>query len=248
MEIRAGTSGYSYPEWKGGFYPAKLPSAAMLAYYAERLPAVELNNTFYRMPRRDVVASWAAQVPETFRFAVKVSQRITHRKRLQEVEEDLDYLLVQLEPLGARLGPLLVQLPPNFRRDTARLARFLDHLAGRARAAFEFRSETWLDGEVFACLRERGAALVASETDETDETAAALHETAPFGYLRLRRSEYTAPGLAAWMDRVRPLAWQEAFVFFKHEVAGPALAEQFNRLARRAIPVRPAASRAHEVG
>jgi len=237
MEIRAGTSGYSYKEWKGAFYPAVIAPSEMLAYYAERLSAVEINNTFYRMPRREVVESWARSVPDTFRFAVKVSQRITHRKRLVDVEEDLDFLLDQLAPLGPQLGLLLVQLPPNLPVDLGRLERFLDHLAARVRAAFEFRHASWLDEPVLACLRDRGAALVASETDEAP---AALHETARFGYLRLRRTDYPPGDLADWVARVRALAWEEAYVFFKHETTGPALAAEFAALAQRgrAISVR----------
>jgi uncharacterized protein YecE (DUF72 family) len=248
MEIRAGTSGYSYKEWKGSFYPEKLAPAEMLSYYAARLPAVEINNTFYRMPKREVVEAWAGQVPQGFRFAIKVSQRITHRKRLKEVEEELDYLLGQLEPLGERLGLLLVQLPPNAKKNVERLERFLDHLAGRARAAFEFRHESWGDGEVLDCLRARGAAWVASESTDAE---AALHETAPFGYLRLRREDYTTPDLTAWVDRLRALPWEEAYIFFKHEVAGPALADEFNALAghRRAVRARAKdATGAREVG
>jgi uncharacterized protein YecE (DUF72 family) len=247
MEIRAGTSGYSYPEWRGAFYPEKLAPAAMLAYYGGQLPAVEINNTFYRMPRGDVVETWARSVPESFRFAVKVSQRITHRKRLVDVEDDLDHLLAQLEPLGARLGPLLVQLPPNLPADLPRLERFLSHLAGRARAAFEFRHASWHGEAVLACLRERDAALVASESDE----APALFEaTARFGYLRLRRREYAAGDLADWVARVRGCAWDEAYVFFKHELGGPALAAEFNALASRgrAIPVRHRPHGAREAG
>jgi uncharacterized protein YecE (DUF72 family) len=237
MEIRAGTSGYSYPAWRGSFYPETLAPSAMLAYYAEQLPAVEINNTFYRMPKRDVVETWARSVPESFRFAVKVSQRITHRKRLVDVEDDLDHLLAQLEPLGARLGPLLVQLPPNLPADLERLERFLAHLAGRARPAFEFRHASWHGDAVLACLRERGAALVASESDEA---AATCEATARFGYLRLRRNEYAAGDLADWVHRVRGSAWDEAYVFFKHELGGPALAAEFNALAGRgrAIAVR----------
>ncbi len=239
MELRAGTSGYSYKEWKGSFYPEKLPAARMLAFYAERLPAVEINATFYRMPKREVVAGWAAQVPEHFRFAVKASQRISHHKRLKEVDEELDYLLGQLEPLGARLGVLLVQLPPHLRSDVERLERFLDHLGGRVRVAFEFRHESWRESAVVDCLRARGAALVASESDDD---AAWLEGTAAFGYLRLRRSGYARPELVAWLDRLRALAWDEAFVFFKHEDAGagPALAAELLALAgsasRRVAP------------
>jgi uncharacterized protein YecE (DUF72 family) len=255
MEIRAGTSGYSYKEWKGSFYPAKIAPAEMLAYYAERLSAVEINNTFYRMPRSEVVESWARSVPDTFRFAVKVNQRVTHRKRLADVEDELDYLLEQLAPLGPRLGLLLVQLPPNLPADLARLERFLDHLGSRARAAFEFRHASWLSDPVLACLRDRGAAWVTSETDDDPErrdppsAPPALHETAPFGYLRLRRTDYRAGDLADWLARVKALAWDEAYVFFKHEVSGPALAAEFAALAQRgrAIPVRPAA-RARETG
>jgi uncharacterized protein YecE (DUF72 family) len=246
MEIRAGTSGYSYKEWKGTFYPAKIAPAEMLTYYAQWLTAVEINNTFYRMPRREVVEGWARSVPETFRFAAKVSQRITHRKRLEGVEEELDYLLEQLAPLGPRLGLLLVQLPPNLPVDLARLERFLDHLGSRVRAAFEFRHASWIAEPVLACLRDRGAALVAAETDEAP---AALHETARFGYLRLRRTDYEPVDLADWVARVRALAWDEAYVFFKHEVSGPALAAEFAELcrARRAIPVRRG-ERAREAG
>jgi uncharacterized protein YecE (DUF72 family) len=246
MEIRTGTSGYSYKEWKGSFYPEKIAPAEMLAHYAERLGAVEINNTFYRMPRREVVEGWARSVPESFRFAAKVSQRITHRKRLADVGEELDYLLDQLAPLGNRLGLLLVQLPPNLPLDLARLERFLDQLGARARAAFEFRHASWIDEPVLACLRDRGAALVASETDETP---ARLHATARFGYLRLRRTDYRSGDLADWYARVRALAWDEAYVFFKHEVSGPALAAEFAGLARhaRAAPVRRA-ERAREAG
>ena len=245
MRILAGTSGFSYKEWKGSFYPAKLPARDMLAFYAQRLPAVELNNTFYRMPKREVVAGWAETVPEAFRFAVKVSQRITHRKRLKEVGEELDYLLAQLEPLGQRLGTLLVQLPPNLKLDTERLERFLDALDGRARAALEFRHESWLCDEVFALLRARDAALVASEGDAGE---AALHETASFGYLRLRRDDYRSADLQRWLGRIRGLAWEDAFAFFKHEDAGsgPARAAEFLALAERGgrrVPAGRAAAR-----
>ena len=248
MEIRAGTSGYSYKEWKGSFYPEKCAPGDMLAWYAERLPSVEINNTFYRMPKREVVENWAAQTPADFRFAIKVSQRITHRKRLKEVEEEVDFLLGQLEPLGDRLGVLLVQLPPNAKQNLERLERFLGHLDGRARAAFEFRHESWEDDAVLACLRAHGAAWVASETEESE---AALHETAGFGYLRLRREDYATPDLVAWADRLRATAWRETFVFFKHEVAGPALADEFNALAaRRAVrvPAKKRATRKREAG
>ena len=233
MHLRVGTSGFAYKEWKGSFYPEKIQPADMLAAYASKLSAVEINNTFYRMPKREVVAQWASQVPEAFRFAVKVSQRITHRKRLKDVSEELDYLLSVLEPLGDRLGTLLVQLPPFLRCDVARLEAFLDALDGRARAALEFRHESWLDVPVMQCLRDRGAALVVSETEDG---AGPLEALAEFGYLRLRRTDYTEASLREWWQRVRPLAWSELFVFFKHEdeAGGPAWADAFVAVAGQA--------------
>lgn len=251
MEIRAGTSGFAYKEWKGSFYPEKTRPADMLGLYAARLPAVEINNTFYRMPKREVVEGWAASVPEGFRFAVKASQRITHRKRLADAEEETDFLLGQLAPLGEKLGAVLLQLPPYLRANRERLERFLDHWAGRAPLAVEFRHGSWNEPAVHEALRARGAALVAAETD--DETGE-LTETAPFGYLRLRRTDYTTPELAGWLARLRATAWREAFVFFKHEdaAAGPAFAEELLALAARgrarAVRGRGAGAGAREAG
>jgi uncharacterized protein YecE (DUF72 family) len=166
MRILVGTSGYAYKPWKGPFYPEDLKDAAMLSYYAERLPTVEINNTFYRMPKRDVVERWAADTPESFRFVLKASQRITHRKRLRDVDEELEYFCRTASALGERLGPLLFQLPPYVKADRERLKDFLGKLPAGHRAAFEFRHESWFDDAVFEALREAGAAHCLADTDE----------------------------------------------------------------------------------
>ena len=232
MRLHVGTSGFSYDEWRGSFYPEELASDAMLGYYAERLGAVEINNTFYRMPQRSLVESWTSRVPESFRFVFKTPQRITHHRRLKDVGEDVGYFLDQLAPAGARLGALLVQCPPNLKKDLPRLESFLASLppGDGARVAFEFRNASWHDEEVFGRLRERGAALVASDVDEEPE--AAIVRTADWGYLRLRRTAYPVEALQRWAEKIRAQAWSDAFVFFKHEDAGtgPKLAAEFTRV------------------
>lgn len=229
MVIRAGTSGFSYKEWKGDFYPEDLAASDMLSYYASRLPAVEINNTFYRMPKAGVLESWAEQTPESFRFVLKASRRITHFKRLDDVDEDVRYFLETAGTLGARLGAVLFQLPPNFKADLDRLAAFLDLLGAPERTAFEFRHPSWNAEGVAELLTERGAALV---TADTDEEAGEITRTGPLGYLRLRRTNYPAEQLADWGTRVRDAGWADAYVFFKHEdeAAGPRMAEAFMEL------------------
>ncbi len=236
MELLVGTSGFSFPEWKGTFYPADLPGKKMLRYYAERLGTVEINNTFYRMPKREMLAGWCEQVPAGFRFAVKAPQRITHWKRLVDAGEDTAYFLAQLEALGDRLGAVLFQLPPNLKRETAeerangepgRLERFLPLLATTpAPFAFEFRHESWDDPAVGAAVVAAGGAVCASDTDERP---AELVPGARFGYLRLRKSDYDDAALSAWAARLRDQGWTRAFVFFKHEDEGrgPQLARRF---------------------
>jgi len=235
MEIRAGTSGYSYKEWLGSFYPAKLPASEMLSFYAGLLPAVEINNTFYRLPKPSVVESWGAQVPPSFRFAVKASQRITHRKRLKEAAEETAYLLRTIATLGEKLGVLLFQLPPNMRLDRDRLAAFLDLLPEGTKAAFEFRHPSWRDASTADLLRARDFALVVADTD--DEPADEIAAVARWGYLRLRRADYDAAAIAAWAERIARQPWSEAFVFFKHEDAGKGaqFAERISTLAAGAI-------------
>ncbi len=227
MRPLAGTSGFSYDEWEGVFYPEDLPSGERLAFYASKLPAVEINNTFYRMPRSSVVAAWAGAVPSEFRFVFKAPQRISHHKRLKDAGEELHYLLEQLAPAGERTGALLVQCPPNLKKDAGRLAAFLEQLPATTRAAFEFRQPSWFEEEVYAALRAKGCALVLSDVDGAPEPP--LVPTARWGYLRLRRTSYTSADLARWVETIRAQPWEEVFVFFKHEEAGtgPRLAREF---------------------
>src|SRR5215510_8349346 len=201
MKLHVGTSGYSYKEWKGNFYPEDLPAKEMLAYYSRCLPAVEINNTFYRLPQPSMIENWRDQVPAGFRFSVKATQRITHIKRLKNCAEETKYLLDTASLLGERLGVVLFQLPPNSKKDTERLKDFLACLPESIRAAFEFRHESWFDDETLGLLREKDCALVVSDTDEKP-----LHEiisTAGWGYLRLRRVVYEQNDLAEWMGPVQ---------------------------------------------
>ena len=231
MKYRVGTSGFSYKEWKGTFYPEDLADKEMLRYYAERLDAVEINNTFYRMPTRRLLEGWVEQVPESFAFALKAPRRITHQKKLSGVEEDVGYLLDTTTALGPRLGPILVQLPPYLKKDVALLADFVALIPEGARAAVEFRSSSWFDDEVYDTLRARGVALVVSDMDDKPEPP--VVRTAPFGYARLRRAEYDDTSMAAWAGRFAEGGWDETYVFFKHEEAGtgPRYAARFRELA-----------------
>ena len=230
MRLLAGTSGFSYKEWVGEFYPDKTPSKAMLANYATRLAAVEINNTFYRMPTAAASQAWRAQVPDSFRFAIKVPRRISHIKRLRACGEELRILSAALADLAPCLGSLLVQLPPHARCDEAALTAFLKEVPDETRVAFEFRNESWLVPTVFKLLESRNAALVQSESDETFEP---LPWTADWAYLRLRRVVYTAEDLHRWLDRIAASGVTEAQVFFKHEdgATGPKLAAQLLAMA-----------------
>jgi len=230
MIIYAGTSGYSYKEWKGHFYPEKLPAGDMLSFYAQRLGAVEINNTFYRLPKESVLDGWAAQVPEDFRFSIKASRRITHFKRLKQTDDETAYLLRVLGTLGPMLGVVLFQLPPNFKKDLPRLESFLDLLPPRAPTAFEFRHQSWFADDVVAVLKDRGCALCLADTDDGDPPP--LVDTGSLGYLRLRRADYSDEDLRAWADRIEEQAWDRVFVFFKHEdeAAGPRMAQRFLEL------------------
>jgi uncharacterized protein YecE (DUF72 family) len=229
VRVRCGTSGYSYKEWKGSFYPEDLPAARMLAYYSERFATVEINNTFYRMPTAQLLTGWAAQVPPGMAFALKAPQRITHQKRLQDAAEPLVHFLEIAAVLGERLGPLLFQLPPNLKLDLPRLTDFLVLLPPTVRAAFEFRHASWHDDAVYAALQARGAALCIAESEEL---ATPLVATAGFTYLRLRKSAYQDAELTAWAERVRAQPWGDAFIYFKHEDAGvgPKLAARMQAL------------------
>ena len=237
--IHVGTSGYSYPEWRGTFYPERFPPAGMLPYYAERFHTVELNNTFYRMPTEKTIAGWDQGTPAGFVFALKVPQRITHFARLRDVADPLRYFLDTAGGLGAKLGPLLLQLPPNFRKDTARLDACLALVPPSARMAVEFRHASWLDEEVYALLRARNAALCVADTEESTTPAVV---TADFGYLRLRDRMYTREELLGWAATAARAEWRDAFVYFKHEESGtgPALARELVSLLAVAAPLEPA--------
>ncbi len=232
MKLHVGTSGYSYKEWKGNFYPEDLPAKEMLAYYSQRLPAVEINNTFYRLPQPSMIENWKEQVPKAFRFSIKASQRITHSRRINNVADETKYLLETVALLEERLGVVLFQLPPNMKKDTDRLRAFLDLLTDNTRSAFEFRHDTWFDAEVFELLSTKNCALVVSDTDEKPLTE--IISTAQWGYLRLRRTTYDENDLLEWMKRVQAQKWKDAFVFFKHEDegVGPKLAARFLELAK----------------
>lgn len=232
MNLYVGTSGYSYKEWKGSFYPQDLAAKAMLPYYAERLPAVEINNTFYRMPQQSMLENWRSQVPLSFRFSLKAPQRITHFKRLKETDEETKYFLETASVLGNGLGVVLFQLPPNMKKDLPRLESFLQSLPATTRATFEFRHPTWFDDDVLSVLQKNKRALCISDTDDLPATH--IDSTADWGYLRLRRVEYGEADLSEWLERIKAQSWAETFVFFKHEDegTGPKLASQFLRLAQ----------------
>jgi uncharacterized protein YecE (DUF72 family) len=214
MRVLVGTSGYSYKEWKGPFYPKDVSAAGFLEYYAAHLPTVEINNTFYRMPTEKLVEGWAAVTPETFTFSVKAPQRITHIAKLVNAADPTNVFVRTMAKLGPRLGPLLFQLPPFQRKDVPRLAAFLDTVPRDARVAFEFRHASWFDDEVWAVLRARGVALCVAEGESL---VSPLVATADWGYVRLRRDEYPDEILADWAAKIRAQPWKEAFVYVKHD-------------------------------
>jgi uncharacterized protein YecE (DUF72 family) len=232
MSLYAGTSGYSYKPWKGKFYPKKLADDRMLAFCSEHFRAVEINQSFYRMPTLSDVKGWAKEVSGEFRFALKAPQQITHRLRLRNADEPVAQFLAVAGQLGKRLGPLLFQLPPNFKKDLPRLQAFLKLLPRRRRIAFEFRHASWFDEEVLGLLREYQFALCVA--DDENELEVPLEATTDWGYLRLRRADYSGRELAKWVRWVRQQKWQDVFVFFKHEdeANGPRLAQRFLELAR----------------
>jgi uncharacterized protein YecE (DUF72 family) len=235
MKIHVGTSGYAYKEWKGKFYPEKISPKAMLRFYSGRLNTVEINNTFYRMPKESVLTSWAEQVPSDFVFVVKAPQVITHLKRLWNVSDETEYFFRTLSVLDRKLGPVLFQFPKSFRANRPALQDFLGLIPPDRACAFEFRSPSWLNGEILDLLRERGFSLCIADADENP--AAEIIPTSPWGYLRLRRSDYTDADLSQWLERILSQEWEKAFVFFKHEeddvkgpATGPEMAIRFGEL------------------
>jgi uncharacterized protein YecE (DUF72 family) len=231
MQLLAGTSGYSYKEWLGPFYPEKLPATAMLRYYAEHFPTVEINNTFYRMPSESILARWAEEVPENFAFTLKAPRRITHEKRLREAASDVTEFLRRAVALGNKLGVLLFQLPPFLKKDVPRLQDFLGTLPSDSRVAVEFRNASWHDDEVYEALRARGAMLCVTDTDEGDTPLVA---TSDCGYVRLRRTHYDDAGLRAWVERIAAQRLARTYVYFMHEdeALGTRFAQRLNELWR----------------
>jgi uncharacterized protein YecE (DUF72 family) len=225
VQLFCGTSGFSYKEWRGPFYPKTLPAAEMLGFYASRLPAVEINNTFYRMPKPELLARWRDSVPDHFRFVIKAPRRISHTKRLADCDDEASRLFGVVDDLGATLGAVLVQLPPHFRADVGRLNAFLDLVPARIPVALEFRHDSWRSDAVLDALERHGAARVTVDT-AGNAPRDALPATARWTYLRLRAPEYSDAALRAWRDHC--FRFERAFVFFKHEdeAAGPALAER----------------------
>lgn len=224
MQMLAGTSGFSYKEWLGHFYPAQLPPGEMLRYYAAQLPTVEINNTFYRMPAESMLAHWAAEVPDDFAFSLKAPRRIRHEKHLREAESAVGELLRRAGALGSKLGVLLFQLPPYLKKDLPRLQDFLALLPPRPRCAFEFRHASWQDDAVYAALRDGGAMLCVTDTDDGDTPFVA---TADSGYLRLRRTHYDDAELRAWAERIAAQPLERVHVYFMHE--DEALGTRFAR-------------------
>lgn len=221
--VHVGTSGYNYPAWRGSFYPERLGATAMLPFYAQRFETVEINASFYRTPTPKAIGGWSAATPAAFVFALKVPRRITHIGRLANVDDALRVFCETARGLGPKLGPLLFQLPPTFRKDTGRLTDVLARLPADVRVAFEFRHLTWLCDEVYELLRGRHAALCMVDAEEGTTPNVA---TASWGYVRLRERAYTDAELDGWVAVLTRSDWREAFAYLKHEDTGlgPALA------------------------
>lgn len=231
MSVRVGTVGYSHPKWKGDFYPEQISQKKMLAYYATRFSTVEVNYTFHEVPTQATVKKWAEQVPDSFRFALKGWQTITHIKRLTNVEIETDQFLGAASVLGAKQGPILFQFPPSFEKDIPKLDAFLKHIVGRAKVAFEFRHNSWFGNELYDCLRAHAAVLCLA--DGADLPPMDLVRTADWGYLRLQDGTYSDEQLRGWQQQIQSHQWTETYVFFMYEdeCIGPKLAARFLELA-----------------
>jgi uncharacterized protein YecE (DUF72 family) len=232
MRAWVGTSGYNYPEWKGSFYPEKMPAAKMLPFYAQAFSTVEINYTFYRTPNPKILGGWDRETPPGFRLTLKAPKRITHIAKLRECGELLQYFVTTAATLGPKLGAILFQLPPYFRKDLPVLDAFLAQLPEGTRAAFEFRHASWMDAEVFARLRARNLALCIADSEKFSTP---LEMTASYGYFRLRDEGYTPEDLTGWARTIQDSAGAcgDVFVYFKHEEAGKG--PQFARLLLSAL-------------
>ncbi len=236
LRLHVGTSGYNFPEWRGSFYPPKLASAKWLAYYAQQLGTVEINYTFYRMPSAKTVAGWDAATPEGFNFVLKAPQRITHIARLKNIDDSVRFFVETIRKLNAKLGAVLFQLPPNFKKDLARLSDLLTQFPPDVRAACEFRHASWWSNDVYELLRSTNTALCVADTEEGTTPLVA---TADFGYVRLRDTGYSEGELRGWLGKLHDIGrgWTDAFVFFKHEEqgVGPKLAAQLAAIAAAVV-------------
>jgi uncharacterized protein YecE (DUF72 family) len=231
MTLYVGTSGYSYKEWKGSFYPQTIVAKDMLSYYSARFNAVELNNTFYRRPQPSMIENWKNQVPANFRFTVKASQGITHFRRLKNAGEATRDMLNTVSAFEKRLGAVIFRLPEEMQKDLKRLETFLKELPAGTPAVFDFRHPTWFDDEVVALLRSQNQVFCVSDIEELP--ASHTYKTADWGYVRLRRTRYTEAELVEWIKRIKTQRWKDTYVFFRHENegTGPKLAAQFEDLA-----------------
>jgi uncharacterized protein YecE (DUF72 family) len=236
MRVWIGTSGFQYPEWKGTFYPEKISKPQMLPYYAERFPSTESNYSFRSIPSRKTIDAWAGATPPRFKFSFKAPQKITHFAKLRGCAETLRYFQTAISPMGEKLGAVLFQLPPTLRKDTALLAAFLDEVPSAMRAAFEFRHESWFEDDVLECLRQHRAALCVAESEALLTPAMA---TADFGYLRLRREDYSLKQIERWAEWVEQqrAGWSDTFIYFKHEekAVGPKFARQMQAALGEAV-------------
>lgn len=231
MNWHIGTSGYSYPAWKGSFYPEKLPAKQFLNYYATQFNSVEYNGSFRKLPTDSAIDGWISQTPSTFRFVLKAPQKVTHLRRLRNVGDDLVQLAHCVSRLKKRGAPVLFQLPPNFKQDLSRLEEFLKQVPKPVQAAMEFRHESWLTEGTYGLLKKHKTALVVADAEDLPATE--LIATTNWGYLRLRRENYTTAALKKWVERIKTMKWKDVYVFFKHEDTGtgPKLARRLMGLA-----------------
>ena len=223
--ILVGTSGFAYKEWKGSFYPEKLPAKKYLSYYAEHFRTTEINNTFYRMPTAKLCEGWYAEVPEDFSFTLKLSQRITHFKRLKNVDDEMNFFLDSAAALKEKLGPILVQLPPNFKKDLEVLEAFLEKFAKQGRLAFEFRHASWFDDELFGLLRKHNAAFGVVEKEEGESGVTPREVTGPIVYMRLRKGDYSKDQMLEWARWIRAQT-VPVYCYLKHDERAPTLARE----------------------
>jgi uncharacterized protein YecE (DUF72 family) len=222
--VFVGTSGFAYKEWKGSFYPDNLPAKKYLSYYAGHFRTTEINNTFYRMPTAKLCEGWYAEVPDGFSFTLKVSQRITHFKRLRNVDDEMNFFLDSAAGLKEKLGPILVQLPPNFKKDTDVLDAFLTTFANKGKLAFEFRHESWFADEVYDLLRKHKTTLGVVEKEEGEGPDTPREVTGSFIYMRLRKGDYAKDEMLSWATWIRSQS-VPVYCYLKHDDRAPVLAK-----------------------